>query len=145
MKESICELANERIARDEQWHRHASACPDCRDLMSVAEWMTRLADNTKATKGIPAPGYLLFKARIQERRSAVDRAARPIYAMSVAAGILFIAAVTGLFIGVETRFASILINGLSLLSSYAGMIVVAAVIVAAACTAAAYFEKLSKD
>ena len=145
MKESICELAREPMMRDEGWQRHAADCRDCRELLSVAEWMTTLAATTPPGLELPAASYLLFKARIQERRLAADRAVRPVHAMTIGAGILFLAAAgIGTVLGRETRFGWIMVGTFKLLAEFAGLILLAVTIVAVICSAAAYFDGLAR-
>src|SRR5215204_6102186 len=126
MKEPICELAREQVIHEEEWRHHASGCPDCRELIVVTEWMTTLAGSTAVTRELPTASYLFFKARIQEKLSAADRAALPLQAMMIVAGILFAATITVLLIGGESRVGSIMIDAVRLLSSYAGAILLGA-------------------
>jgi hypothetical protein len=145
MNESICELAREQVIRDDRWRRHASGCSDCREILAVAEWMTTLSGSTAVTRDLPAAGYLLFKAQMQKRRSDADRAALPIHAMIIVAGILIAGTMIGIMFGAETRLGSIMIDAITLLSSYAGVMVSGAMIVAVVCAAAGYFGNLTKD
>jgi hypothetical protein len=143
MKEPICELAREQVIQNEEWRHHASGCPDCRELLVVTEWMTTFAGSTAVTRELPTAGYLFFKARLQEKLSAADRAALPLLTMIVAAGILLAATIIALLLGGETRVGSIMIDAFSLLSSHAGLIVIGAVIVAAVCVVAGYLGNLT--
>jgi len=144
MKELICDRAGEPMMRDEKWRRHAADCGDCREVLSVAEWMTNLAAATPPAIELPSASYLLFKARIQERRSAADRSVRPVHAMMIGACILFFAAAgIGVILGRETRFGWIMADAFELLGEFAGLILLAAAIVAVICSAAAYFGGLS--
>ena len=142
MKEPICELAREQLTQKEEWRRHASGCPDCRELLVVTEWVTALAASTAITRELPTAGYLFFKARIQEKLSAADRAVLPLQAMIVAAGILLAATIIALLLGGETRVGSIMIDAIRLLLSYAGMIVLGALIVTAVCVVTGYLGNL---
>jgi len=56
---------------------HASACPVCADVLLVTEFLLRQAAATSA-EPLPDPGLIWFKARIQARRSAAEKALQPI-------------------------------------------------------------------
>lgn len=143
MKESICQFAQESADRDERWRGHAAVCPDCGDLLAVAEWMTGLAAGTAPPRNLPAAGFLLFKSRVRERLSAADRATRPIHVMGILAGILF-AVTFGLALGRPGSVQSAMSGAAGLLTSYAGVIVFVAIVGAAVCAAVAYFGKLTR-
>ena len=137
MKETICDLARTAVIHDDNWRRHTSDCADCREVLAAVEWMITLAESTAIGRGLPAPGFLLFKAKMQKRSLAADRVALPTYAMTVISGILLIAAMAGL-LSAETRVASITINAFRLLSSNLGLMAFAAAVVVIAGLIAVY-------
>jgi hypothetical protein len=112
---------------------------DCRELLQVAEWMTEFAVRTSSRSDLPLPGYLKFKARLEERLSAADRVARPVNAMMIAMGVLITTATSiAVLMDAETRFAAVMIGAFSLLATYASAIVAAAVIAGIVCGVVAY-------
>ena len=141
MKESICEFAKESEVRNEQWQRHAAVCGDCREVLRTIEWMRTLAATTSQHSDTPAPGYLVFKARLQARVSDVDRAALPVNVMAIAAGIfLIVATAISVGFGGETRFGSIMVEALFLLSTYVTVILFAVVLVIGICGTVVYLS-----
>ena len=56
---------------------HASACPVCADVLLVTEFLLRQAAAASA-EPLPDPGLIWFKARIQARRRAAEKALQPI-------------------------------------------------------------------
>lgn len=143
MKEVTCELARQDIANDDKWRQHASGCPDCHELLTVSRWMKDLAETSATMRDLPEAGFLLFKGRIQERQLAADRAALPVLAMIIVAGIL-LAAMVGLAVRTETRLATVLIEAVGMLFSYAGIMIIAAVIVAAVCALTAQLGAMTR-
>jgi hypothetical protein len=122
-------MAREQLIEDEEWRRHAAGCQDCREMLAVAEWMTKLVESTAISPALPAAGFLLFKAQIQKRLMAATRIMLPIYAMTIVSGILLIAAVVRL-VREKTRVASIMIDAIGMLSSSLGVIALAVAVVA---------------
>ena len=144
-KEPICELANANGVKDERWRRHAAGCVDCGELLKIVEWMSAAAEKTVPRRPLPAAGFLMVKARVRERRSAAERAARPIYATTIAMGILLAAATVGLLLKAETPVGALMVDAVGLLASYAAAILFGAVIVAAVCGAVAYVGNFSDE
>lgn len=128
MNRPICNMAREQLIEDEEWRRHAAGCQDCREMLAVAEWMTKLVESTAISPALPAAGFLLFKAQIQKRLLAATRVMLPFYAMTIVSGVLLIAAVVGL-VRAKTRVASIMIDAIEILSSSVGVIALAAAVV----------------
>ena len=128
MNRPICNMAREQLIEDEEWRRHAAGCQDCREMLAVAEWMTKLVESTAISPALPAAGLLLFKAQIQKRLLAATRIMLPIYAMTIVSGILLIAAVVRL-VREKTRVASIMIDAIGMLSSSLGVIGLAVAVV----------------
>jgi len=142
MKSRTCGLANAWNLRDENWRRHALNCEECGEILSTGEWVSRLATQT-STAGLPAPGFLLAKARIRARRSAVEHAAIPIYSMAcVAVGLLVISA-TVMFM-TEIRFAEIMTNAISLIVSYLALIAAGTLISAVIYYATSYLVRTNR-
>ena len=144
MKDSICDLALMRNVRDEQWRLHAASCSDCRDVLTVSEWMNTLAGRTSLSRALPAAGYLVVKARIQQKHSAASRAAAiPRYAIVFVIGILLTTVAAAAF-GGETRFGSVMADALRLLSVHAAELIIALLIVTLVGLAAAYLDRAAK-
>lgn len=94
---------------------------------------------------MPPAGFLIFKARLENKFLAAERAARPVRVMIVAAGLLVVAALSWLTLSAGSPFGSIMTEALMLLWSYAGAIALGAFVVAFVCAGAAYLGNLNKD
>lgn len=140
----FCDLASTQGVKDDRWRRHAADCPDCRELLAVSDSLTSLAARTVVPRELPAPGYLLLKARVRQKQAAVDRADRPIYAMIAFTGILFAAVTGGVLLGLETHYGSAITDAFRLLASYAGVIIFGGVVVAIVSATASYFVERAK-
>jgi predicted anti-sigma-YlaC factor YlaD len=88
MQPRICERESEvlRAAQDVKepdaaLAAHLRTCADCREAFDVARYMTRLAADTDAiaaTRTLPEPGQLWWKARLLQRWDAASRATAPV-------------------------------------------------------------------
>ena len=84
----ICERESEvvRLARlpgepPADLAAHLARCPDCREAFDVARYMIRLAADTDAiaaTRLLPEPAQLWWKARLLQRWNAESRATAPL-------------------------------------------------------------------
>jgi predicted anti-sigma-YlaC factor YlaD len=84
----ICERESEvvRLARlpgepPADLAAHLARCPDCREVFDVARYMIRLAADTDAmaaTRQLPEPSQLWWKARLLQRWNAESRATAPL-------------------------------------------------------------------
>jgi hypothetical protein len=84
----ICERESEvvRLARQPgeppaDLAGHLARCPDCREAFDVARYMIRLAADTDAvaaTRRLPEPAQLWWKARLLQRWDAQSRATAPL-------------------------------------------------------------------
>ncbi len=84
----ICERESEvvRLARQPgeppaDLAAHLARCADCREVFDVARYMTRLAADTDAiaaTRPLPEPAQLWWKARLLQRWNAESRATAPL-------------------------------------------------------------------
>ena len=85
---------------DQTLVEHAAACEICRDLATVASAVGDLNDATKAQSKVPDASVVWYRAQVRARRDLARRAARPVAAAQVAAGILGVAGMlTGWRIG----------------------------------------------
>lgn len=141
MKAANCELADEPAFRDENWRLHAAGCWDCREHLVAADWMTALAGSTAMHRELPSPGSLWFRAKIQAKIHAADRAAWPTYVMAPVTGILLLAVTIGLVLGGETRLGTVMKGSFDLLLGYAGLMIVAAAVVSLICASVSYIDK----
>jgi ABC-type anion transport system duplicated permease subunit len=144
MKQQSCDLARAEAVKDDQWRRHAVDCPDCSEFLAVTEWMSTLAERTTIPRELPTAGFLLVKARILQKQTAAERAERPVYVMIVLAGILLAAVTLGLAAETETRVGTILIDAVSLISAFAGVIIFGTIMVAVVAAVTARILKLTK-
>lgn len=84
---------------------HVADCAECLEARKVADWMQKFAARTAPPRNLPAPGLILFKARLLEKYSAARRAVQPIFwmqiasALIVAAAVLYLQAKSGISIG----------------------------------------------
>jgi predicted anti-sigma-YlaC factor YlaD len=84
----ICERESEivRLARQPgeppaDLAAHLARCPDCREAFDVARYMIRMAADTDAiaaTRPLPEPAQLWWKARLLQRWNAQSRATAPL-------------------------------------------------------------------
>jgi hypothetical protein len=83
-----CEHESEAVTRAQQpgepdaaLAAHLSSCANCREAFDVARYMTRLAADTDAiaaTRVLPEPAQLWWKARLLQRWNAETRATAPL-------------------------------------------------------------------
>ena len=60
---------------------HVAGCDRCRDALTVAGFMRRMADTSAARAQLPDPGTLWWKAQIVRRWEAERRSAAPVESM----------------------------------------------------------------
>jgi hypothetical protein len=87
----ICEQAQK--LRGENLETHIAACDDCRDAERTFDFMQKFAAATAPTRAFPAAGFLLFKARLEEKRAARKSAVKPIVWAQIFSALLVSAAV----------------------------------------------------
>jgi hypothetical protein len=75
---------------------HVSTCDACRDLVLVASAIGGLHDATAAAVKVPDASVVWYRAEVRARQELARRAARPVAAVQLAAGVL---AVLGLMTG----------------------------------------------
>jgi hypothetical protein len=87
MRPQTCERESEivRLAQagtlDAAGASHVASCPACREAFDVARYLTRLAAETEtlaATRQLPEPAQLWWKARLLQRWNAEARATAPL-------------------------------------------------------------------
>lgn len=89
-----CEQAQK--LRGKELDTHVAACADCREAEKAFVFMQKFAAATAPPRPLPAPGFLLFKARLDEKRVARERAVKPIVwaqgfsALLVSAAIVYL-------------------------------------------------------
>lgn len=91
-----------RVARgelaDASLSDHVDGCRLCQETLSVARWMQQLASVPVASKPLPDPTYLWWKAELLRRWDAEQRAAAPVeVGEQVQVGLGLVAA-TGLLV-----------------------------------------------
>ena len=110
MQPRICERESE-VLRAAQHDRepdaalaaHLRTCADCREAFDVARYMTRLATETDAiaaTRSLPEPGQIWWKARLLQRWEAASRATAPVDWMQrieVGGGLVAVAVLLAIF------------------------------------------------
>ena len=105
-----CEYANriKSSKQDKNLELHIAGCAECQQSQKVSEWMTNFAAQTQQTQNLPAPGFLLFKARLLQKQSALTRAVQPIFWMQIVALFLLVLLSGWLVLKVEMPISSIL-------------------------------------
>jgi hypothetical protein len=84
MNHSLCdrEDAVHQALGSGQWpdglREHVSGCPACTDLIVVAQFMGGHSDDLAGERPLPDPSYLWWRAQLQARADAADRATRVI-------------------------------------------------------------------
>ena len=79
-KEEAVQVALLRDTWDETLRAHVDECPVCADLVLVTKYLqkeARIARN-EAEKNLPSPGLIWWKSEILAKRTASERATRPI-------------------------------------------------------------------
>ncbi|HSK73729.1 MAG TPA: hypothetical protein VK892_18675 [Pyrinomonadaceae bacterium] len=116
-----CEYAQKikSSKQDKNLEPHISGCAECQEAQKISGWMRKFAAQTQPPQNLPAPGFLLFKARLLQKQTAAAQAVQPIFWMQIAA--LFLLVLTGgwLALKAETLFGSILQETFSSLLSAA--------------------------
>lgn len=140
MKTEGCEYEARvtRGERDDRLEAHISGCEHCREAGRVSAWMRGLAEQT-SPRNLPAPGFLLFKARLSKKHSDTARALLPVAAMQTAAVLLFIAAGAWLVTKSGLPVGTAMTETLRSFSATAPLLFLGAVSGILLCLAAAYF------
>jgi hypothetical protein len=71
---------------------HAAACPVCREVATVCLALSHLPVSEKTETPLPPATRIWWKAQLAERRSAIERASRPMRIVQTAGGIVAAAA-----------------------------------------------------
>ncbi len=141
-----CEYANKikSSKQDKTLELHIAVCAECQQSQKVFDFMQKFAAQTQPPN-LPAPGFLVFKARILQKQSAAIRAVQPIFWMQIAASVLFISAI-GWFLGKsQTPISSILKETFLSLLSVAPLFILGVVSAVLICFAFAYFLRETKE
>lgn len=79
-QEEAVQMALRRGTWDEPLRAHVADCPECADLVLVAQYLESEARSARheAEKNLPSPGLIWWKAEILAKRVASERATRPI-------------------------------------------------------------------
>jgi hypothetical protein len=99
----VVRLARQTVNLPPAMASHLSSCPACREAFDVARYMIRLAADTDAiaaTRPLPEPAQLWWKARLLQRWNAETRATAPLDWMQrieVIGGIVAVVVLTLIF------------------------------------------------
>ena len=129
---------------DQNLKRHIAECAECQNALEVFVWMREFAERTAPPENLPAPGFLLFKARLIEKQSAATRAVQPIVRMQIASAAVFFLAIGGLLLKSRMPVGSLLITAFSSLVSLAPLLISSLTGAALICLAFAYFLRETK-
>jgi hypothetical protein len=79
-KEDAVRAALRQGEWEESLRAHVEDCPACNDLMLVTQYLETEARTARheADKNLPSPGLIWWKAEILAKRTASERATRPI-------------------------------------------------------------------
>lgn len=94
MSERECELT-QRVAVESatgemsaELAAHINLCAGCRETLRVANMVRLFAHATTPPLALPAPGLLLWKSRLLERRAAAERATKPLVIVQAVSCVL---------------------------------------------------------
>ena len=141
-----CEYANKiKFSKeDKNLELHIAGCGECQQTRKVFDFMQKFAAQTPPPQNLPAPGFLIFKARILQKQTAANRAVQPIFRMQMAASVLFVS-VIGWFLGKSpTPITSILKEAFLSLLSAAPLFIFGVISAVLICAAFAYFLREKK-
>lgn len=142
MKKTIaCEQAQKLEGKNLE--AHAAVCADCREAEKTFAWMRNFAAQT-APENLPAPGFLLFKARLERRRAARNRAVKPIVWAQIFSALLVGFAFVYLQRVESFSFSEILIQTFTRLKSLIPFFVFGLMSAILICSAFAYFLRETK-
>ena len=105
-----CEYANKikSSKQDKTLALHIAGCAECRQTQKVFNFMQKFAAQTQPQQNLPAPGFLIFKARLLQKQSAGMRVIQPIFWMQIIAVILLVSASGWFLLKGDTPIGSIL-------------------------------------
>lgn len=105
----------------------------------ISEWMQAIAEQTAPPQDLPAPGLLLFKARLIEKRVAAARAIRPLVWMRTAALAVFALAMLWLVLSARSPLAQLFRETLSSLMSVVALFFFGVIVATVICLTFAFF------
>ena len=108
------------------------------DEQIVSEWMKRLSERTEAPLNLPAPGLILFKADLIEKRRRTERAVMPVVWMQATALAIFVFAVFWLLLFSRSPLAGMFRETLASLVSVVPFFVLGGIAAAMICVAFAF-------
>ena len=141
-----CEYANKikSSKQDKTFEPHIAGCAECRESQKVFDFMQKFAAQTQPPQNLPAPGFLIFKARILQKQSAANRAILPIFWMQMAASVLLVLTI-GWFLGKsQTPIISILKETFLSFLSVAPLFIFGVISAVLICAGFAYFLREKK-
>ena len=136
-----CEQAQK--LRDKDLEAHIAACDDCREAEKVSAWMQKFALRS-APRVLPAPGFILFKARLARKRVARNRAVKPIVWTQIFSALLVGLAFVYLQTVESFSIGGILNQTLARLKPLAPFMVLGLMSADLICSAFAYFLRETK-
>lgn len=131
--------------KNKNLERHIAGCAECRRLQAFSGWMQKLAAQTAAPENLPAPGFLLFKAKLIEKQSAVARAVQPIVWAQIASVAVFASAIVFFLLKSEMPVGGLLKDAFSSLSPVAPLLILSAAGFVLICGAFAYFLRRTQE
>jgi hypothetical protein len=116
-----------------------------KEIQTADAWMQKFAEQTALPQNLPAPGLLLFKARLIEKQSAVIRAVQPIIRAQIASVLIFALGAGWLLLKSRMQIGSLLKETFLSLSSVATLFVLGVSSAVLICLAFAYFLRETKE
>lgn len=124
---------------------HIAGCAECRRLQAFSVWMQKLAAQTAAPENLPAPGFLLFKAKLIEKQFTVARAVQPIVWAQIASVAVFASAIVFFLLKSKMPVGGLLKDAFSSLSTVAPLLILSAAGFVLICGAFAYFLRRTQE
>ena len=130
--------------QDENFRMHIAGCPECQESQRVSDWMREFAAQTPKPQNLRAPGFLLFKARLIEKQTAVRRAIRPIVWAQIASVLIVLSAMVYLQLKSRMPIGEFLGETFASLSPIAPLFVFSLIVAAFICSGFAYFLRKTR-
>ncbi len=131
--------------QDKSLERHIAECAECGKLQRASDWMQKFSAATAPPQNLPAPGLLLFKARLIEKQSAAIRAVQPIVRAQIASVLIFVLGTVWVLLKSRMQIGSLLKETFLSLSSVATLLVLGVSSAVLICLVFAYFLRETKE
>lgn len=134
-----------RHGQDKNLERHVAECSECQKSREVFDWMRGFAEQTALPQNLPAPGFLLFKARLIDKQSAARHAVQPVIRMQIASAVIFALAIGWLLLKSQTPVGSLMKETFLSLLSVAPLFIIGVMSAILICFIFRYFLRETKE